>query len=116
VGPAARKLLTTLAGLSGERAARAFLLDAMARVSVTLQRGMQQLRMDQLGRLGGDHPLDPAHLHRTASRRRQARTFAGWAEQPVDLASAFHSSLRAGGGAAASRSFCAGHLIEVSAG
>ena len=39
MGPAARKLLTTLAGLSGERTARAFLLDAMARVSVTLQRG-----------------------------------------------------------------------------
>ena len=37
LGPAARKLLTTLAGLSGERTARAFLLDAMARVSVTLQ-------------------------------------------------------------------------------
>ena len=125
MGPAARKLLTTLAGLSGERTARAFLLDAMARVSVTLQRGnalvlqrgMQQLRMDQLGRLGGDdHPFDPTHLQQTAGRRRQARTLAGWAEQPVDLASAFHSSLRAGGGAAASRSFRAGHLIEVSAG
>jgi len=124
LGPAARKLLTTLAGLSGERTARAFLLDAMARVSVTLQRGnalvlqrgMQQLRMDQLGRLGGDHPLDPTHLQQTAGRRRQARTLAGWAEQPVDLASAFHSSLRAGGGAAASRSFRAGHLVEVSAG
>ena len=60
------------------------------------------------------------HSTRLTCSRRPAsvarRALAGWAEQPVDLASAFHSILRAGGGAAASRSFRSGHLIEVSAG
>jgi hypothetical protein len=118
IGPAARKLLTQLAEESGEVTAQAFLTDAFVRLSVTLQRGnalvlqqgMQQLRIDQLQLAGGDGPIDSSRVHAPASRRRQQRTLEQWRQSELDLAQAFHGSMRAGGGAAAMRTFRAGRV------
>jgi len=107
VGPAARKLLTQLAGSRGERTALAWLADACVRLSVALQRGnalilqagMQQLRVEQLDqRAGSDCPLDSVRLSQRASRRRRARTFQRCHDEPAcQFAAAFHASWRAGG-------------------
>jgi hypothetical protein len=81
-----------------------------------LQRGMQQLRVEQSALAGPDAPLGgPLH---PASRRRQQRLFGerSAAAQRIDLGDLFHASLRAGGGRTAARRFCDTHVtIEGSA-
>ena len=117
-GPAARKLLVQLADESGELTAQAFLTDAYVRLSETLQRGnalvlqrgMQQLRVDQLQMAGGDTPISSARLHSPSSRRRLQRALDHWRGSELNLAEAFHGCMRAGGGAAALRAFRAGRV------
>jgi hypothetical protein len=124
VGPAARAFLHKLASAGCEVTAESFLLDALIRLSVALQRGnalvlqrgMQQLRVEQSALAGPDAALG-GPLHR-ASRRRQQRLFGerSAAVQRLDLGDLFHASMRAGGGRTTARRFCDTHVtIEGSA-
>lgn len=109
VGPAARKFLHQLAAAGCELTAEAFVLDALLRISVQLQRGnalvlkqgMQQLRVEQSLLASGDLPIGESRLHQPASRRRQQQLFEQRAGQQLDLGSLFHASMRAGGGRSA---------------
>jgi hypothetical protein len=104
VGPAARAFLHQLASAGCEVTAESFLLDALIRLSVVLQRGnalvlhrgMQQLRVEQSALAGPDAPLGSA-LH-PASRCRQLFGECSAAVQRFDLGDLFHASMRAGGG------------------
>jgi hypothetical protein len=128
VGPAARKLLTQLAGQSGEHTASSFLTDALTRISVELQRGnalilqrgMQQLRVDQhemaRATAGSDSRADlsiGAQSPQPSSHRRQQRLFKEWRGQQLELGDIFHANLRAGGGAAGARQYRFAHVAAA---
>jgi hypothetical protein len=111
VGTAARAFLNKLASASCELTAGAFLIDAHIRISVqlqrgnaqVLQRGMQQLRLEQSVMAGGDKAIGGGSSQ-PPSRRRQRRLFnerAAAASDQLDVGDAFHCSMRAGGGRAA---------------
>jgi len=111
VGSAARKFLHKLASAGCELTAEAFLIDAFIRISVelqrgnahVLQRGMQQLRLEQSVLAGGDRPIGGG-APQLASRRRQQRLFdERCTDGRLDVGDYFHASMRAGGGRTAAR-------------
>jgi hypothetical protein len=87
-------------------------LDALIRLSVelqrgnalVLQRGMQQLRVEQSALAGGDAPIGGS-LRPASRRRQQQRLFGERAAGRLDVGDIFHCSMRAGGGCAATRRF-----------
>src|SRR4051812_28689454 len=112
VGPAARAFLHQLASAGCGLTAQAFVVDALIRISVALQRGnalvlhrgMQQLRVEQSMLLAdGDAPLGGTFW--PASRGRQQRLSERRATERLDVGDLFHCSMRAGGGRAAARHF-----------
>ena len=114
VGPAARAFLHKLASAGCELSAEAFLVDALIRLSVelqrgnalVLQRGMQQLRVEQSLLAGGDKPLGGGAPQPASRSRQQRRLFSHpSAHAQLDMGGVFHGSLRAGGGRAVARHF-----------
>ena len=88
LGSAARMFLHKLASAGCEVSAEAFLIDALIRISVelqrgnalVLQRGMHQLRLEQSVLVASDKPIGGG-VPQPASRRRQQRLFD---ERPAD--------------------------------
>jgi hypothetical protein len=73
--------------------------------TLVLQRGMQQLRLEQSVLAGGDKPIGGG-APQPASRRRQQRLFDERSTNAqLDVGDAFHASMRAGGDRAAGRRF-----------
>ena len=113
VGDAARAFLHKLASAGCELTAEAFLIDALIRLSVelqrgnalVLQRGMQQLRLEQSVLAGGDRPIGGG-TPQPASRRRQQRLFDELSADQLDVGDYYHCSLRAAAGRTNARRYC----------